>query len=242
MATMAYNLFISFSGEMSLSAAKALRNWIPMVVQAAKPFMSETDVEKGTRGLHEIAKALDGIKFGISCLAPDNLEAPWLHYEAGALSKTIDEKTHLCTYLLGGVQPQDVKSPLGMFQHTRADKEDTRRLVRTINRAINQEPITEAVLDQVFDAMWPKLDADLRSLPQAGQNRASERPLDEMVAEILEISRAGATRRTKAEWMDDYIPLMKEIFPLLEQVVLAAKQANKPGVGSGGPEPAPQAG
>ena len=57
-----------------------------MVIQSAKPWMSETDIEKGTRGLSELAKALEAIKVGISCLTPENLSAPWLLFEAGARS------------------------------------------------------------------------------------------------------------------------------------------------------------
>src|SRR6267154_4034636 len=94
-----YNVFISWSGKRSLGVAKKLRNWPPTVVQAARPWMSDTDIEKGTRGLNEIANALNGIKVGIVCLTPENLNEPWLLFEAGALSKTITEdKSRLCTY------------------------------------------------------------------------------------------------------------------------------------------------
>lgn len=213
-----YNVFISFSGETSLAAAKALRDWIPKVLQAAKPFMSESDVEKGTRGLQEITHALEGIKVGVVCLAPDNLESSWIHYEAGALSKTIDEKTRLCTFLLCGLRNEHVKPPLGMFQHTRAEKEETRKLVRTINAAINEEPISEAALDELFDAMWFKLEEALLRLPPPGERAMPVRPTEEMVAEILEIVRADSNRRKKMDWMDEYEPVMRNIFQVLGNI------------------------
>ena len=105
--------------------------------------MSDTEIDKGSRGLAEIARALEGMKIGISCLTPENLEAPWLVFEAGAIAKSIDDKTRLCTYLFGGLHFQDVKPPLGMFQATRVDKEDTRKLVHAINKAVQDVPITE---------------------------------------------------------------------------------------------------
>lgn len=219
-----YNVFISFSGETSLAAAKALREWLPSVVQAAKPFMSDSDVEKGSRGLHEITHALEGIKVGIVCVTPDNLGSPWLNYESGALSKTIDEKTRLCTYLLYGLQPEDVKPPLGMFQHTRAEKGDTRKLLGAINGAVSEEPVAEPALDEVFEAMWPKLEGKLRSLPPLGEDASPKRSIEEMVAEILELTRAAASSRKEAEWLDKYTPMFKEFFPLLEQLVAATKQ------------------
>src|SRR5437868_6054281 len=120
-----YNVFISWSGRRSMWVADALRDWLPVVIQAARPWMSDREVQKGSRGLYEVARALDGIKVGITCLTPENLSAPWVLYEAGALSKALDDKMHLCTYLLGGLQFQDVNPPLGMFQATRAEKEET---------------------------------------------------------------------------------------------------------------------
>jgi len=37
--------------------------------------MSNTDIDKGSRGLEEIGKALEGMKVGIICLTPENLKA-----------------------------------------------------------------------------------------------------------------------------------------------------------------------
>jgi hypothetical protein len=120
------------------------------------------------------------------------LNAPWILYEAGALSKTIDDKTRLCTYLLGGLQFQDVKPPLGMFQATNPDKEDTRRLVRTINGAVGADPVPQQNLDRIFERMWPDLEQKLRSMPISDAVIATKRSLEDVVAEVLEIARAEA--------------------------------------------------
>jgi hypothetical protein len=124
------------------------------------------------RGLSDIAKALEDIGVGISCLAPENLTAPWILYEAGGLSKTIDDKTRLCTFLLGGLKPADIAPPLGQFQHTVPEKEDTRKLVHTINRAVSDEPMEDKRLDGLFDQLWPSLEKDLRNIPASKQTPA----------------------------------------------------------------------
>ena len=127
-----------------------------MVIQSAKPWMSSANIDKGSRGLLEMAKALDGIKVGISFLTPENLSEPWILYEAGALSKTIDASTRLCTYLLGGLTKENIEPPLGQFQHTSPNKEDTRILVHTINKAVGEDdPLPEKTLDAIFDQFWP---------------------------------------------------------------------------------------
>jgi len=184
-----YNVFVSWSGSRSNWVAQAVRDWLPLVLQTAKPWMSTNDVEKGTRGLGEVSTNLQGVKIGIVCLTPENLDAPWILYEAGALSKTIDEKTRLCTYLLGGLQFQDVKPPLGMFQATKPDKSDTLEMVRTINVALG-DTVTKSNLDRIFDRMWPELEEKLLRIPTVGQNTSPKRSTEDMITEILEISRA----------------------------------------------------
>jgi len=177
--------------------------------------MSDTDIEKGSRGLDEVAKALEGIKVGVVCLTPENLNEPWILYEAGALSKTIDDKTRLCTYLLGGLQFQNVRPPLGMFQHTQATKSETRKLVRTINTSIGDEPVIETNLDTIFERMWPDLEESIRRMPDPSQVVEARRTNDEMLAEILELSRAAANSRKQTEWMDQYVPIIKQFHDYL---------------------------
>src|SRR5688500_8346811 len=81
------NVFISWSGEKSKIMAKALSEFLPSVIQSLDVFFSQS-IDKGSRGSDEISKALEETDFGIFCLTPDNLENNWIHYEAGAISKS----------------------------------------------------------------------------------------------------------------------------------------------------------
>jgi len=168
-----------------------------MVVQSAKPWMSEEDIEKGSRGLDEIAKALDVMSVGIICLTPENLERPWILFETGALSKALGDKTRVCPYLFGELQPENVKPPLGMFQATRAVKDDTRKLVGTVNRVLGGS-LAEEKLDTLFARMWLELEKNLGAIPAAGRVAAPPRPEREMVAEVLELVCAGTVNSAKA--------------------------------------------
>lgn len=181
------NIFISWSGPRSKHVASVLRLWLPDVLQSARPWMSDSDIDKGSRGIEEISKALDTIEVGISCLTPENLVAPWLLFEGGALSKRIGDKTRLCTYLLGGLKNGDVPQPLGMFQHTVAEKTETRKMLESVNLAIN--PTEPVKLDRIFDKMWPDLEEALKKMPNAEKNVPAERPEREMIAEILDLVR-----------------------------------------------------
>jgi hypothetical protein len=229
-----HNVFLSWSGERSRLVAEFLRDWLSQVIQAAKPWMSDSEVQKGSRSLEEIGRALADIKVGILCLTPENQDRPWLLYEAGCLSKSIDERTRLCTYLIGGLQPSDVRPPLGMFQATRATKEDTLSLLRTINSVVGDDPLSDQNLVAIFEAMWPKLDARLSSLPAPSEVVPARRPPEDVMNEILELARAQASYREKTKFMDTYIPTFQQLLPLLQQVIAQATRrgaANRPVLG-----------
>lgn len=220
-----HNVFISWSGLQSRFAADALRAWLPTVLQSARPWMSEEDIDKGSRGLDEIGKALDGMKIGIICLTPENLDARWILYEAGALSKSLDAKTRVCTYLLAGLQPQNIQPPLGMFQATRAEKDETRRLVHAINRALDGDPVSSINLDATFDGVWPRLEEKLSAIPKSNPTIQTTRTTDEMLAELLENSRAEANRRRKSDDLDKYLPILDDLMPVLSDA-LKTRSAN----------------
>ena len=88
-------VFMSWSGSLSRRAAEILRDWLPNVLQAIEPWMSTDDIEKGTRWSLDVATELSKAKVGILCVTSDNLDSPWLYFEAGALSRAMD-KTFVC--------------------------------------------------------------------------------------------------------------------------------------------------
>ena len=84
-------VFISWSGNKSHKVAMIFREWLPSVIQSLEPYVSSEDIDKGARWSSDIAKELEDSTFGILCVTKDNLHAPWLSFEAGALSKTMDK-------------------------------------------------------------------------------------------------------------------------------------------------------
>src|SRR4051794_9844354 len=110
-------VFISWSGERSRAAARALAEWLELVTAGnIEPWMSDNDLEKGARWASGIGRALGETSAGISVLTPENLQSTWLHFEAGAVGKAFDE-SHVMTFLIG-LSPAEVPQPLGQFQAT----------------------------------------------------------------------------------------------------------------------------
>lgn len=183
-------LFLTWSGDRSRSVAKALKEWLPNVIQVLKPWMSEGDIEKGTKWASELSEQLAQTKIGIVCLTPENLDEPWVNFEAGALSKL--PGSYVCTFLLG-LSPGDVKFPLAQFQMTKAEKHDTNLLVQTINKNLADHSLNEQQLESAFDIWWPQLDSALKSIPPAtGKDTRPKRPQAEMLEEILQLTRETA--------------------------------------------------
>ncbi len=186
---MSMTVFISWSGLKSQSVAIALRDWLPNVIQFINPWMSGADIEKGARWTSDIATQLQNAKAGIICLTSDNLDSRWIHFEAGALSKTL-ENGFVCPYLFG-VESTDIKGPLVQFQTTNATKEDTCKLVHTINRSLGEHALAEYRVEAAFNQWWPRLEENLKAInlidpKKENKPRRTER---ELIEETLELVR-----------------------------------------------------
>jgi hypothetical protein len=182
--------FLSWSGETSHAVAIVLREWLPCLVNACEPYLSSLDIEKGARWATEIAKELEASSLGILCVTKDSAEAPWLNFEAGALSKTLD-RTRVCPFLFR-LKKSQITGPLSQFQLTVYEKEDVRALVNTINSASGAIGIRDKQLDTVFESLWPILTTQLDSIPEDGSPKQKRDPQthDYVLEEILELLRS----------------------------------------------------
>ena len=79
-------VMICWSGARSNAMALALREWLPTVIQCIRPWMSEHNFAAGNRWLEKLGKQLATTDFGVLCLTPEALSAPWLLFEAGSLA------------------------------------------------------------------------------------------------------------------------------------------------------------
>ena len=195
---MATKVFISWSGDLSKKLGGALRDWLPATLQYVKPYFSPEDIEKGTKWNTEIAKELETSNVGVICLTQENTEKPWILFEAGALSKSID-KSRVCT-LLFNIEPTDVKGPLTSFQATRFIPDDFKRLVTTINNCAGDSKLDIPVLDSVFNMWWPRLDEQIGEIIKTHDKgvKKERRPERDILEEILELSRMNASRQGRA--------------------------------------------
>lgn len=181
-------IFISWSGNLSKNIAEIFRQWIPGVIQAAKPYYSPDDITKGTRWSTEISKELDASKIGIICLTKDNLESSWIMFEAGALSKNI-EKSKVVPMLFG-IEPSDIQGPLVQFQAAKFSKTEMKKVVKMINAELGDTCLAPDVIDSVFDMWWPKLESQIKEAEEKAKSidKKDLRSERDLIEEVLFIN------------------------------------------------------
>jgi hypothetical protein len=158
--------------------------------------MSDKDIEKGARWGPELSTQLQHAQIGIICLTPENMEEPWLNFEAGALSKQLDI-SRVCPYLFE-LEPTEVQYPLAGFQSAKAEKEDTRNLLHTINRAMGEEALDDGTLNSSFDVWWETLANKLSQVNKQPHAAAREKRSEaDMLEELVTASRQEIKERRK---------------------------------------------
>lgn len=191
-------VFLSWSGSRSRAVAEAFGNWLGLTIQAVDPWMSP-DIRKGVRWIEDLEKALAESKVGVFFVTKGSLASPWLHFEAGALSRSKD--TRICSLLI------DVSSealhflPLEQFQHTTLSEDDVRRLLSSINDAVGsagERNLTETRLNDAFAISWPKLRDRLESIRKATYEDEVSDPTDlspDVIGEFVGTALAQAPGR-----------------------------------------------
>ena len=153
-------LFISWSGEFSQRVAERLSIWIPTIIQSVEVFYSPEDIAKGENWSNRLSEELDNCSFGIVCLTPENVAAPWIHFEAGALSKSLNARV---SAIMLNVSPSDVKGPLAHYQNTAFERNDFFRLFQSINKA-SDTPLKPEILRNAFNNAWENLKAEIEGI------------------------------------------------------------------------------
>ncbi|MFF3968059.1 toll/interleukin-1 receptor domain-containing protein [Streptomyces griseorubiginosus] len=191
-------IFLSWSGDASRQCAELLRDKLPYFNASIDPFVSSEDIRKGDRGLEKIAEELEGSQFGIVCVTPANRGAPWVNFEAGALSKQVKTGRVMVFLLLGATVKDLLGTPLQPFQATLADsRSDVLKMIKDINRECDPTN-SESRIEDIFDKYWPELQDNLNNIARISQEadgatvprRSNEDVLDEILSNIrIQIAR-----------------------------------------------------
>lgn len=160
-----------------------LKEWLPFIMQSLEPWVSSSDIDAGSRWSAEVGKELEATDFGILCLTQENLDAPWILFEAGTLAKSLDN-SHLCPLLID-LRPSDLKGPLAQFQSLEFNKAGIWKLISTIYQSSNQKHINENQLSKIFERFWPDLEKNFLTIEFNADIEKVERSERSILEELL---------------------------------------------------------
>lgn len=193
-------IFLSWSGTRSKEVANLLDQWIRCVIQVARPWNSNRDLDRGSVWFSEINDQLKDTTTGIICITQENKNRPWILFEAGALAKGLST-SRVCTLLID-LHPKDIEDPLAQFNHTFPTKESMEGLIKNLNKSLGNSSLDMNTIDKVFNTYWPQF---IEEFDRIIKNTTSEsppkpRPKDDVLGEILENTRNMASRIRNIEY------------------------------------------
>ncbi|OBF33266.1 hypothetical protein A5724_19550 [Mycobacterium sp. ACS1612] len=170
-------IFISWSGDLAREITKVLRDWLPKMFDHIDPWASEVDIDAGMRGLDVIQDRLNASSFGIIVVTTENMNKPWLNFEAGALSKRLEEERNPVVPLLVNFENvYDLQGPVSQFQAIKLDQTGMRGLCRSIAAVIGLDPLK---VDARFLWAWPDLEKSIAQAKHAAGKQPEVPPVDE---------------------------------------------------------------
>lgn len=188
-------VFISWSGDFSQKIAILVKDWLEQCIQSVEAFVSKEDIEKGENWSVRVNNELSNTNYGIVCLTKDNITAPWIHFEAGALSKLVEARVSTIAI---DVPYSEIKGPLSSFQNTTLEKEDMLKLLKSVNEAISkneEKALTDERLNESFNAFWPKFEEKKNKLFEEHQKEPTKKinskvsVQQENIEELLQLAR-----------------------------------------------------
>lgn len=187
---MSLKVFISWAGNESQFVAARLRTLLKRICAGAEPWNSHDDLTAGALWPAVLMKQLQSTHFGIICVNRANLNSAWLHFEAGALAKSMDSSA-VFPYLID-VPPSALSGPLTLFQCVSADRSGTFKLVSALNRILNDKQEAAQAdddLQALFDLLWPAYERELFESPKVPIDAGPERSNTEILGELLTTTR-----------------------------------------------------
>lgn len=142
-------IFISWSGEKSKQIASTFYDWFYNTFKIEAWFSSK-NIKIGKLWEPKIQEALQQSTKGIFFITKENVFAPWINFEAGAISKGNPENFVCIIRVDSNEIPKE--SPLFHYQNTAFNKEGICELLNNI--LIDSPDYNEENFKKLFDTNW----------------------------------------------------------------------------------------
>jgi hypothetical protein len=163
------NLLITWSKPQSKTVALALHSWLPTVLPGIEPWMSSKDIDKGKDWFRELQSVLSEARLCLISVTPDNVRSPWIYYEVGAIAAK-DPDVLICPYLVGVSPSMLSDGPLGKWQCTVAEEDDTWELIKSLNTNALSSRHDLSLLEANYRAHWSILFEKIEPVLMSDEN------------------------------------------------------------------------
>lgn len=202
MAADRYKVFISWSGQLAREVAGIWSELLTETFDAVVPFMSERDIGAGERNLPKIADELEGSRFGIVVVTQLNNAAPWINFEAGALSKVIGEgQTRVAPCLVDFSRENDLTGPLSQFQATLLNRAGVEKILIEIAKLVDADVVAVSTrFERSWSGTYESRFNEAKSKSAGDEAQRSEPDmLNEILTHVRELARTTPAHQNPAE-------------------------------------------
>src|SRR4249919_2806440 len=186
-------IFISWPKPYSKAVALVLKRHLPELLDGIDIFMSDKDIGPGERSMKVLEQQLADTSYGILVVTAANQFEPWLNFEAGALSKQVDNDADgvpLVVPLLVDLDgPAQITGPISQFQAVTLDQSGLNLIARSISELVPSDPDMATVrLQRAWNAIQESLNEAMKK--QAVHLDKPRRTVEDKVDEALGILRS----------------------------------------------------
>ena len=211
-------VFLSWSGGQSRKIADAFSDLFKSVfAPTIKSFMSSRDIGAGDRSIGTLFKMLEKCNYGVCFINAENARAPWIQFEAGALSKIVDDSQVMVLLLDQNSINSLYGTPLAEFQHKLFTKDDV--------KSIFNEIIKKYGLNDDKDSFLKRFDGDWDDFYNKAEEALKEKIVIENVTENVQFAEKGDLDTIKKMLLNvqnllktEYSQTIKDSISLLDEL------------------------
>jgi len=201
-------VFISWSKDLAREVAAALKVYLEIVFDpVVLPWISDQDIELGSRNMAELGKTLDRSSFGIIVVTRANQNSLWINFEAGALSKKVgDPIVTVIPLLVDFDRLTDLTGPMAQFQAIVYGREELHRMMKEMAERVG---VSSRTVEHRFESHWTTFDDQVqRALKDHPADASAPGPNHEdKTDEILAIVRQWQSDQRATDVMGSPIPI-----------------------------------
>ena len=184
-------IFIAWSKDASGAIGNALRDFLLQIHPSGfTPFTSKANIAYGEDWNDILEEELRRSHYGVLCVTEENLNSPWLWYEAGALGVSTvwnggTSKPHVAPVLFGNVNSDKLPAPIRHFQVMKFSRENLLALAQQLNelcRSVDGDDVRRLDASDIktnFEKAYPTLEKEIQAILDEAEETRFREKLDE---------------------------------------------------------------